>query len=72
MNGSYLDANTYGVGQLLFERQLFAVPDHQREYAWTNDVVEQFLDDVLTSLEEDREDYFLGLIVLVRPKGSGP
>jgi hypothetical protein len=72
MNSSYLDANTYGVGQLLFERQLFAVPDHQREYAWGTDLVEQFLEDILSSLAEYRADYFLGLIVLVRPNGSEP
>ena len=70
MTSSYLRAETSGLGQLLSERRQFAVPDHQREYAWTADIVEQFLDDVVSSLEEGRDDYFLGLIVLVMPQGS--
>ena len=70
MNTAYMQARTYGVGQLISERRLFRVPDHQRDYAWTEDVVEQFLDDVVRALREQAPDYFLGLLVLVGPRES--
>jgi len=68
MNAAYMEARTYGVGQLISERRLFRVPDHQRDYAWTEDVVEQFLDDITRALSDESPDYFLGLLVLVGPR----
>jgi Protein of unknown function DUF262/Protein of unknown function (DUF1524) len=67
MTAAYMEARTYGVGQLISERRLFRVPDHQRDYAWTEDVVEQFLDDIIRALGDGAPDYFLGLLVLVGP-----
>ena len=31
-----------GIGQLLSERRYFAVPAHQRDFAWPLEAVEQF------------------------------
>jgi uncharacterized protein DUF262/uncharacterized protein DUF1524 len=70
---SQMEARAYGIGQLLTERGLFRVPAHQRDFAWTDDVVEQYVDDILRALQENADDYFVGLIVLVPPdKGRGP
>lgn len=64
MMRSYLEANTYGIGELITQRKLFAVPEHQRSYAWTEDNVTQFLDDIINAFQEDSE-YFIGLITLL-------
>lgn len=61
---SYLEANTYGIGELITQRKLFNVPEHQRSYAWTEDHVTQFLDDIINAFQEDSE-YFIGLITLL-------
>ncbi|MFN8496353.1 MAG: DUF262 domain-containing HNH endonuclease family protein [Anaerolineae bacterium] len=67
----YMEARTYGLGQLISERRLFSVPDHQRDYAWTPDVVSAFLDDVIGAMQDDAADYFAGLVVLVGPQAGG-
>ncbi|MDD5707660.1 MAG: DUF262 domain-containing HNH endonuclease family protein [Kiritimatiellae bacterium] len=54
-----------GIGQLLSERRYFAVPAHQRDFAWPLGAVEQFLEDVAGAMSAGDSDYFLGLIVLV-------
>ncbi|MCH7606042.1 MAG: DUF262 domain-containing protein [Chloroflexi bacterium] len=68
MPTSYMDAHTQGIGELIQHMRFFSVPDHQRDFAWTDDEVEQFLDDVIAALQTEAEDYFLGLIVLVEPQ----
>ncbi|MFN8483151.1 MAG: DUF262 domain-containing HNH endonuclease family protein [Anaerolineae bacterium] len=67
----YMEARTYGLGQLISERRLFSVPDHQRDFAWTPDVVSAFLDDVIGAMQDDAPDYFAGLVVLVGPQAGG-
>src|SRR5687767_1815751 len=64
---STLDANTYGIGQLITQRKMFVVPEHQRPFAWTVDEVEQYLDDIENARRSDAADYFIGLIVLQGP-----
>lgn len=58
-------SETRGIGQLLNERRYFAVPRHQRDFAWPLGAVEQYLEDVVGAMSEADSDYFLGLIVLV-------
>jgi hypothetical protein len=68
---SYMEARTYGIGQLIAERRLLTVPEHQRDYAWTEDIAGTFLDDVVGAMKDDAPDYFAGLIVLIgTPLGS--
>lgn len=62
-----MKADVNGVGRLISERRNFKVPDHQRDYAWPIDAVEQFLEDIETALTNNESDYFIGLIVLVEP-----
>lgn len=67
---SQLDAKTYGIGQLITQRKMFAVPEHQRNFAWTQEEVEQFLIDVSSAAERNASDYFIGLIVIRGPVDS--
>lgn len=72
MPDSYMDARTQGIGELIEQRQLFRVPDHQRDFAWAHDdEVATFLDDVERALRDGAPEYFLGLIVLVKPREGG-
>ena len=68
MPTSYMNAQTKGIGEVIQHLQFFRVPDHQRDFAWTEEQVEQFLDDVIDALHDGAEDYFLGLVVLVEPQ----
>ena len=70
MPTSFMDAHTQGIGEVIQHRQFFRVPDHQRDFSWTEEEVEQFLDDVIGALDAATEDYFLGLVVLVEPKSG--
>jgi len=62
-----LDASTYGIGELITQRKLFSVPEHQRNYSWTLEEVEQLLDDIKYSSDKNADDYFIGLVVLQGP-----
>jgi len=67
MEQSYLEANTYGVGQLITQRKLLRVPEHQRDFAWEEEDVESFFRDITSALNRNDPDYFIGLIVLLGP-----
>src|SRR5205085_7513459 len=60
-------ANIYGIGELITQRKQFAVPEHQRSFAWTTEDVADFLNDISQALEKEAPDYFIGLIVLLGP-----
>ncbi|MDB5308135.1 MAG: hypothetical protein JWO38_2337 [Gemmataceae bacterium] len=64
MASSQLDAKAYGIGQLITQRKMFVVPEHQRAFAWTVDQIEQYLDDIASSHERNATDYFIGTVVL--------
>jgi len=67
MKTSQLEASTYGIGQLITQRKQFAVPEHQRSFAWTTEEVGDYLTDISQALAKDAADYFIGLIVLLGP-----
>lgn len=51
----------------------FVVPDYQRPYAWGPEQALQLLDDLQDALERGGDDpYFLGSLVLVKPKEDAP
>ena len=68
MNTSFMEADTQGIGEFIQHRRFFRVPDHQRDFAWTDEEVEQFINDVIGALQGSAEDYFLGLVVVVEPE----
>jgi Protein of unknown function DUF262/Protein of unknown function (DUF1524) len=67
MESSYLESKTFGIGQLITQRKLFRVPEHQRNFSWEKWNVEQLFEDITSSLEDGAPDYFVGLIVLLGP-----
>ena len=64
---SFVASHTQGVGEFIQHRRFFHVPDHQRDFAWTDEEVEEFLSDVTGAINDAEEDYFLGLLVVVEP-----
>ena len=70
MNTSFMEADTQGIGEFIQHRRFFRVPDHQRDFSWTDEEVEQFIDDIIAALQGSAEDYFLGLVVVVEPDGD--
>src|SRR5919206_3817796 len=64
------EAPPTGVGRLL-EHNRFVVPNHQRDYSWTEDQVRQYLDDIEDANERADEQYFIGLMVFMRANGDG-
>lgn len=45
------------------------VPVHQRPFEWTEEVLE-FLDDIGGAFDRDKEDYFLGSLVIISAQGT--
>jgi len=69
-DNSYLDANTFGIGQLIRQRRMFEVPRHQRNFAWEDINVETLFVDITYALERNDINYFIGTIVLIGPENK--
>ena len=67
ITSSFVASHTHGVGDFIQHRRFFRVPDHQRDFAWTEDEVEEFINDVVSAINDSERDYFLGLLVVVEP-----
>jgi uncharacterized protein with ParB-like and HNH nuclease domain len=63
MQQSQIAAKIYGIGELITQRKHFTVPEHQRNFSWRIDEVEQYLSDLDKAFAKDAPDYFIGLIV---------
>ena len=59
-----IDSKTQSVGEFLRLPLSYKVPVYQRDFAWTSEKVDILWDDLKNALENDRESYFLGAIVL--------
>lgn len=70
MKTSQFDAKTYGIGELITQRKLFRVPLHQRSYAWEQEAVTAFLEDIYDAYESRASDYFIGLVVVQGPENG--
>lgn len=57
------EAPPAGLGKLLMESR-FAVPNHQRDYSWTEQV-KQLFDDIDAAIDANDPTYFLGLMVFM-------
>lgn len=62
-----LNSKLIGIGELITSRH--TVPKNQREYAWEEKNVEDFINDITEAQNQHMAEYFLGTIVLT---GSGP
>lgn len=66
-----IEAHQHTVSEVLGDRFLHEIPPYQRPYAWTADEATQLLNDLLEAVNASQEEpYFLGSIVLIRPKGQ--
>lgn len=66
-----IEAYQHTVSEVLGDRFLHEIPPYQRPYAWTPNEAKQLLIDLLEAVNASRDEpYFLGSIVLIRPKGQ--
>ena len=70
MSATYLNAEPSGIGELIQLKKRFRVPEHQRDYSWTEEEVSTFVEDILSAIRRNMGDYFVGLIVLIGPRGG--
>lgn len=56
---------TIGLGRFISETQ-FTVPNHQRDFSWTDENVNAFLHDVEEARQKRSDIYFCGLMVFTR------
>jgi Protein of unknown function DUF262 len=70
MSNGITEAPAAGIGKLIMDNR-FSVPNHQRDYSWTEDEVSQLFGDIETALEKATSVYFLGLMVFLNaPNGQ--
>jgi len=60
-----IDADLIGIGKLL-KQSRFSVPPHQRPYAWPEGQVMDLYRYINDALKRNKEEYFLGTIVLAK------
>lgn len=62
-NGS-IETTITPIGAFIKNMTSLEVPHYQRDYAWTDEQVDQFLQDLDESIQEERSSYFLGPMVM--------
>ena len=66
-----ITASEKNIDKIFCNDYQFEIPVFQRPYAWEKDQVDELLDDLLFAMRRDeKEDYFLGSVVLI--KGDDP
>lgn len=53
----------------LLNEDTYAIPLYQRNFAWTYDEIEQLLNDVADAFQEQRENYYIGTLVVNEENG---
>ena len=48
----------------LLNEDIYAIPLYQRNFAWTYDEIEQILNDVADAFQENRDNYYIGTLVV--------
>ena len=48
----------------LLNEDIYAIPLYQRHFAWTYDEIEQLLNDVADAFQENRDNYYIGTLVV--------
>src|SRR5690242_3833819 len=69
MSSGITEAPAAGIGKLIMDNR-FAVPNHQRDYSWTEDEIQQLFDDIEAAMEKTSSVYFLGLMVFLSTSGG--
>jgi hypothetical protein len=65
-----MTSKTKSIGELFSGVTRFEVPMHQRDYSWTPMEVKELFADIETSQAKDSDSYYIGMLVLVEPKGA--
>ena len=53
----------------LLNEDTYAIPLYQRNFAWTYDEIEQLLNDVADAFQEQRDNYYIGTLVVNKENG---
>ena len=53
----------------LLNEDSYAIPLYQRNFAWTYDEIEQLLNDVADAFQEQRENYYIGTLIVNEENG---
>ena len=53
----------------LLNEETYAIPLYQRNFSWTYDEIEQLLNDVADAFQEQRENYYIGTLVVNEENG---
>ena len=53
----------------LLNEDTYAIPLYQRNFAWTYDEIEQLLNDVADAFQENRDNYYIGTLVVNKENG---
>lgn len=61
---NFIETEMLPIGKYLATSKIVKVPEFQRSYAWTEDEVSQLWDDVLEAIDNKRNEYFIGPIVV--------
>jgi uncharacterized protein with ParB-like and HNH nuclease domain len=59
-----IHSDTQSIGELLRKPLFYRVPANQRDFAWTSEEVDALWEDITGAMLDDRNEYFLGAIVL--------
>lgn len=68
MPTSTIDSRLMSFGELLAGSSYYSVPPFQRNYSWTETEVEQLLNDITETMDENRSEHFVGAIVVNNSK----
>lgn len=53
----------------LLNEETYAIPLYQRNFAWTYEEIEQLLNDVADAFQENRDNYYIGTLVVNEENG---
>ncbi|MGO4726943.1 MULTISPECIES: DUF262 domain-containing protein [unclassified Inquilinus] len=67
MSGGITETPAVGIGKMLMDSR-FIVPNHQRDYSWRVEEIEQLFDDIEDAILKESGIYFLGLMVFLRSR----
>ncbi|GAA6164089.1 DUF262 domain-containing protein [Pelagimonas sp. KU-00592-HH] len=71
MTDSKIEANNRSLGEIFGkDNYRFEIPAYQRPYSWTKKEAGELLEDVIEAMNEGRDQYFLGSLVLVKTPGE--
>ncbi|MEL0623798.1 DUF262 domain-containing HNH endonuclease family protein [Marinomonas arenicola] len=61
---NFIETEMLAISKYLATSKILKVPEFQRSYAWTEDEVSQLWDDVVEAIVNNKQEYFIGPIVV--------